>query len=144
MFEVTRANDISILHLYGEISLMEMDMVEKTLNSLRKHQHLKVLIDMAGVDHLHFEVTKRLAREAQRMRDENGELKIANTNPSNRELFRFTGADQFMEDYSSVADALLSFLNAAGDDDDHERMKNAGRVDERPVHLRRRFKDDMI
>jgi len=144
MFDITRANDISILHLYGELSLMEMELIEKTLHSLRKHRHMKVLIDMAGVDHVHFEVTKRLASEAQRMRREKGEIKLAGTTEANRQVFQFTGADQYMDDYSSVADALLSFLSGAGNEEDHDYFRDAGKTDNRPLHLKRSFRDDMI
>lgn len=118
MYEITKANDISILHLYGEISLLEMELLEKTIRSLKRHQQCKILLDLAGVDHLHFEVTCKLAREAARLRLENGELKLTGMNQQLRQIFRFTGADQYLEDYSTVSEAILSFLK--------ETRQNAG------------------
>ena len=110
MFDVTKANDVSILHLYGELSLLEMELLEKTIRSFKKNRHFKILLDMAGVDHVHYEVTRKLAVQAVRLKNQRGDIKLANVNENNRQVFKFTGADQYLEDYSSVSDAILSFL----------------------------------
>ncbi len=114
MYDITRADDISILHLYGEISLLEMEMLEKTLRSFKKRNFRKILLDLAGVDHMHFEVARRLADQANKLRAENGGLKIACSNEETKAVIRFTGADQFLEDYSTVSEAILSFLRHNG------------------------------
>lgn len=110
MFDISKAHDVSILHLYGELSLLEMELLEKTIRSFKKSQHYKILLDLAGVDHVHYEVTRRLAVQAVRLKNREGDIKLANLNENNRKIFKFTGADQFLEDYSSVSDAILSFL----------------------------------
>ena len=110
MFEISKANDIAILHLYGEISLLEMQKVQELIYSLKKHNHNKILIDLANVDHLHFEAVKRWAMEAMELREKNGDLKIVFPNDQARKMMTFTGADQYLKDYSNVAEALLSFL----------------------------------
>src|SRR3989338_8451079 len=110
MFEISKANDIAILHLYGEIALLEMQKVQELIYSLKRHNNNKILIDLALVDHVHFEAVKRWALEAKTLREKNGDLKIALPNNQTRMMLKFTGADQYLKDYSSVADALLSFL----------------------------------
>ncbi len=110
MFDVSKAYDVSILHLYGELSLLEMELIEKTIRSFKKSKHYKILLDMAGVDHVHYEVTRKLAVQAVRLKNQRGDIKLANVNETSRQIFKFTGADQFLEDYSSVSDAILSFL----------------------------------
>lgn len=108
--EITKVNDISILHLFGEVSFMEIDRIERVLGNLGKSLHNKVLIDMTWVDHVHYMVVKKLVMSAEEFRRRRGDLKLVNLSPETRELMRFTGADQFLEDYASIAEAILSFL----------------------------------
>lgn len=108
--EITRVHDISILHLFGEVSFMEIDRIEQALNSLRKTSHNKVLVDMTSVEHVHYLVIKRLVDNALYLREHDGDIKLVNPNPKMRELVRFTGADQFLEDYNTISEAILSFL----------------------------------
>lgn len=117
--EVTKVHDISILHLFGEVSFMEMERIEQTLHSLKKSRHNKVLIDMTSVDHVHYLVIKRLINNALTLREVHGDLKLVHPNSETKEMIRFTGADQFLEDYASVSEAILSFLNQS---DAHPRL----------------------
>ncbi len=110
--EISTVHDISILHLFGEISFSEMDEIEKTLNSLRQMQHKKVLIDFSSVDHIHFAVVNRLVNQANALRACDGDLKIVRQNLETKNIFRFIGADQSFEDYQNLSDALLSFVHA--------------------------------
>lgn len=110
MFDVSKIQDISILHLYGEISILEMELVQNLIESFKKHRHHKILIDLARVDHIHFEAVKRWGKEAENLRGVEGDLKLVNTNNQVKNILKFTGADQFLQDYSSMADAVLSFL----------------------------------
>lgn len=109
--EVTKVHDISILHLFGEVSFLEMEHIEHTLHSLKKSRHNKVLIDMTSVDHVHYLVIKRLIESARTLREVHGDLKLVHPNSETKEVIRFTGADQFLEDYASISEAILSFLS---------------------------------
>ena len=116
MIEVTKASDISILSMYGELTLMEMEILEKTIESFKKSQHYKILLNLAGVDHVHFEVTKRLVGEAYKLREQDGDLRLTGVDQDTRNVFKFTGADQHIKDYSSISDAILSFIREARSD----------------------------
>lgn len=111
--EVTKVHDISILHLFGEVSFMELDRIEQALNSFRKTSHNKVLIDMTSVDYIHYLVIKRLVDRASQFRDQSGDIKLVNVTDDAKEMIRFTGADQFLEDYATISEAILSFLRQA-------------------------------
>lgn len=111
--EITKVSDISILHLFGEVSFMEIDRIERVLGHLGRSLNNKVLIDMTWVDHVHYMVVKKLVRSATAFRRQRGDLKLVNVNPETRELIRFTGADQFLEDYATISEAILSFLKPA-------------------------------
>ncbi|MDO8519699.1 MAG: hypothetical protein Q7T11_06010 [Deltaproteobacteria bacterium] len=128
MFEITKADDIAILHLYGEISRLEMQKVAALITSLKKHRHHKILIDLANVDHLHFEAVKRWAMEARELQGVNGDLKIVFPNDHTRKMMKFTGADQYLKDYSNVAEALLSFLRAPQEEGLLENESSSGIV----------------
>lgn len=109
--ELSKIHDISVLHLFGEVSFLEMDQIEKTLLSLRQANHHNVLIDMNSVDHIHYRIIKRLVHSAFEFRHRAGDLKLAGLRPEAREVIKFTGADQVLEDYATISEAILSFLN---------------------------------
>lgn len=109
--EVTRVHDISILHFFGEVGFMELDLIEKVLCSLRKSNLNKILIDMTSVDHVHYIVLKKLMAEAMALRHQRGDIKLANLNSDTKKLVNFVGADQVFSDYASISEAILSFLN---------------------------------
>lgn len=110
--EVSKVHDISILHLFGEVTFLEMDRIEQVLNSIRETDCRKVLIDMTSVDYIHYVVIKRLIDTALNLRGDRGDLKLVNTVNEAREMMRFTGADQYLEDYATISEAILSYLKA--------------------------------
>jgi anti-anti-sigma factor len=112
MYDISKVDDISILHLYGEISLLEMELIQKLIASLKKNHHTKILIDLAKVDHVHFQAVQRWADEALVLQAAEGDLKIASPNPSTRQVLQFVGADQHLKDYASISEAILSFLRS--------------------------------
>lgn len=110
MYEITKVHDISILHLFGEISLLECELIEKLFNSFKKHQHNKIILDLSQVDHIHFKAVEQWAVAAKELQERSGGLKIASAKKEAQNIFKFTGADQSMEDYSTAGEAILSFL----------------------------------
>ncbi|MBI4411818.1 MAG: STAS domain-containing protein [Deltaproteobacteria bacterium] len=110
MFDVTKADDVSILHLYGDLSLMEMEFLEKAIQSFKNCRHTKIVLDLARVDYLHLRAAQSLARQAVELRRNDGDLKITGAGDQLREALKFVGADQGLKDYASIAEAILSFL----------------------------------
>ena len=117
MFDISKADDISILHLYGDLSLMEMELLEKAIQSFKKCRHYKIVLDLARVDYLHLQVANKLAREANELRSFQGDLKLVNTNAQLRDSLKFVGADCRLKDYSSISEAILSFLKKTKNDE---------------------------
>lgn len=114
--EVTKVHDISVLHLFGEVSLMEFDQIERVLSSLKKSQNHKVILDMTSVDHIHYLVVKRLVDNALNLRRHSGDLKLVSLNNDAKNVIQFTGADQYLEDYATISEGILSFLKHQGVD----------------------------
>lgn len=108
--EISRVHDISVLHLFGEVSLAEINHIEKVIRSLKESQYHKIILDMANVDHIHYLIAETLISQAQSLREKQGDLKIASIGAYAKEIFRFTGADQYFENYATISDAILSFL----------------------------------
>lgn len=107
--ELLKIHDVSILRLFGEISFQDAFRMEKIFESLRKTRHHKVILDMGSVDHIHYRVVKKLIEEAIEFRKYYGDLKIVNLNSQTKEIFRFIGADQHLEDYDNLSEGVLSF-----------------------------------
>lgn len=108
--EITKVHDISILHLFGEVSFMELDRIEKALNSCKRTNNNKILIDMTSVDYVHYLVIRRLMEQAGQFRKDHGDIKLVSANHDAKDMIKFTGADQVLEDYASISEAILSFL----------------------------------
>lgn len=108
--EISRVHDISVLHLFGEVSFMELDQIERVISNLRESKSHKIILDMTSVDHIHYMVVKHLIASAEELRAQHGDIKVVNLSPEGREIFRFTGADQHLEDYATISEGILSFL----------------------------------
>ncbi len=113
--EISKVHDISVLHLFGEISFLELDHIERVIDSLQKSHNKKIILDFAAVDHIHYRVIKNLVDQAKTLRFENGDLKIVGANEETRQIFKFTGADQHLDDYATISEGILSFLQVKGE-----------------------------
>ena len=95
MVEISKMSDVSILHLFGQISLLEMDWVSGMMEIAGQSVDKKAWFHLAQTDHDLFQAVKK---------------NIART-PSLSDSQNFSGADQRMRDYSAVADSVLSLIN---------------------------------
>lgn len=114
MFDISWVSGISVLHLYGEVSQLEAELIERLIASLKKSDHKKILLDLAQVDHVNLQAVQRLSEQAKRLQQEEGDLKLVAVGEKSKQMLQFTGADQYLKDYSSLADAILSFLKMPG------------------------------
>lgn len=109
MFELTTVDDVAVVHLNGELSHLEMKEIEGVLQTLMGSQKVKVVLNFQQVDHVNYKTLSCLLDRACKLRALSGDLKCASMNAYMRKIFRFTGADQIMESYESVYDAVMSF-----------------------------------
>ncbi len=112
MFEISTLNDITVVDLSGELSHLEMEQIEGVLGNLMGHKKTKVILNFQRVDHVNYKTLQRLLDKAEELRALDGDLKCASMNHYTQNIFRFTGADQSMEAYESVGEAVLSFDGA--------------------------------
>lgn len=123
MYELKQVGDISILHLFGEVSLAEMEKIQEIFKSLRQTSSSKILLDLSQVDHIHFRAVERWALEAIDLQKNEGGLKLVAPNREAKHILQFTGADQFLEDYFNLSEAILSFLNQTEATDEKESLQ---------------------
>ena len=68
-----------------------------------------MVLNFKKVDHVNYKTITRLLEGVEKLRSVDGDLKCASMNIYMQKIFRFTGADQIMESYDSVYDAIMSF-----------------------------------
>jgi anti-anti-sigma factor len=109
MFELSNFDDVSVVHLSGEVSHLEMSQITEILGELLSSAKIKVVLNFQKVEHVNYKSLQALLDEAIKLRRLEGDLKCASLNHYTKNIFRFTGADQVMESYDSVYDAVMSF-----------------------------------
>jgi anti-anti-sigma factor len=109
MFEMTTFDDVSVLHLSGEVSYPEMSQIAEMLGELLDSAKTKIVLNFQKVEHVNYKSIQSLLEEAFKLRRLEGDLKCASLSRYNKNIFRFTGADQLVESYDSVYDAVMSF-----------------------------------
>lgn len=109
MFEITTVDDVAVLHLAGELSHTEMSEIEGLLGKLVNSKKTKIVLNFKNVDHVNYKTIQILLDRALGLRNLSGDLKCASLNRYTHNIFRFTGADQVVESYDSVYDAIMSF-----------------------------------
>lgn len=109
MYEISTVDDVAVLHLSGEVSHLEMENIVGAILKLIKTQKNKIVLNFEKVDHVNYKTISRLLDKTLNLRSIRGDLKCASMNRYTSNIFRFTGADQVMESYESVYDAVMSF-----------------------------------
>jgi len=106
---IQRVDDISVLHLSGEIDPVDGGRWLKRIQALMKREFSKIVINLGEVDHIHYRFLAELVTLARVSSVMAGGIKLANVTPYHRNIIRFTGVERFFETYDSVAEAILSF-----------------------------------
>jgi anti-anti-sigma factor len=110
MFEINKIADLTILKFFGDIAHLEMELVESLFASLRKHDTSKILLDLSEVEHMHYRVMQRILSEAKRLQADDGLVRVVTKPGGVQQTLQFIGADQSIEDYANLGEAILSFV----------------------------------
>ncbi len=109
MLELQNFEDIAVINLEGELGPNEMGVVSETLLSLLKKQKKKVVLNFREVEHVHYLSISSLVKKIFDLKNYQGDLKFAEMNDYTKSIFRFVGAEDFVENFDSVSEAVLSF-----------------------------------
>ena len=87
-----------------------IDAIQKTLNALVDEQtRPRILLDFGNVDHLSSAALGALININNRVRQKNGELRLANIKPQILEVFVITKLNKLFRILPTRAEALASF-----------------------------------
>ncbi len=108
MFEVKRIHDVSVVGVHGELSRRNFHVFEDVLRSLAECDQHNVLLNLADLKHLDYQLVQRIADRIIEFQCDGGDLKMASANGYVRRILEAMGLDE--EVYGSLEEALLSFL----------------------------------
>ena len=109
---VIQEKDIRIVEFTNNKILDEANIAEigATLNALiDETEHPRLLLDFASVDHLSSAALGMLINANNRIKQRNGQLRLANIKSQIFEVFRITKLDRLFRIYGTRAEALASF-----------------------------------
>ena len=109
---VTTLKDISVVQFTNNRIIDETNIAEigNTLNALvDEKEHPKVLIDFATVDHLSSAALGMLISTNNRIKQRNGQFRLANIKPQIYEVFVITKLNKLFKILPSREEALASF-----------------------------------
>lgn len=111
---LSTVHDTAVIYLEGEIGIPEFQYIEQLVDSLHAKQFSKLIFSFARVEHLNYKVFQALMRFAKRLRREAGDIRFAQISQYLYHIFLFSGADQTIDHFRDVEEALLSFHNTHG------------------------------
>lgn len=99
-------DNVIVVHTPEELALDQCDAFESYLSTLERKQ---VVLDLDNTESIDSKGLTALLSAQDKLRGENGDIKIAATNATNRKIFEITRLDQQLEVFDSVVDAVRSF-----------------------------------
>jgi len=97
---------VIVAHTPDELGSDQTEGLENYLAGLERNH---VVLDLDNTEMINSRGLTSLLDGQDRLREEDGELKIATTNATNRKILEITRLDQQLEVFDSVIDAVKSF-----------------------------------
>lgn len=99
-------SDVIVVHTPEQLGRDQRDEFEAYLPTLERHN---VVLDLDNTETIDSEGLTAVLNVQNRLREKEGDVKIATTNPANRKILEITRLDQQLEVFDSVVDAVKSF-----------------------------------
>jgi anti-anti-sigma factor len=106
-----QVEDIFVFNPSGDLDRSGGELLSRIREGLAS-ERIKIVLDLRDVEHIHFRFLSELLGLAAVSSVLDGGIKLANTTPYHRQIMRFTGVDDCLETYDSVADAIMSFQDS--------------------------------
>jgi anti-sigma B factor antagonist len=108
-FTVAKQNDITVLDVQGQLIVgNRQELKQKVLEELERGAR-KFLIDFAGTGYIDSSGLGVLVSLSKKIREQGGELRLANLNDDLRTLFELTKLDTLFHIARSRQEAMASF-----------------------------------
>lgn len=109
MAQLNQFDDVAVLNLDGELGPQEIQSLEREMYELLYSQHRKMVLNFEDVDHVHYPSVEALMGAVRKIKNYDVDLKFAALSDYNRKIFRFMGAEESVENFETVPDALSAF-----------------------------------
>lgn len=111
MVGIQRINGVNVVDVEGELSRYNVENLYRTLDSFSRCSQYNVVLDFEKLKHLDYRLVQLIADRIIEFQCDGGDLKLAGASKYIRRILDAMGLEE--EVYSSVEDALLSFLREA-------------------------------
>ena len=101
--------DISVITLRGFIDLTTAEEVEQLLASLIKAKRYNIIVDLSHSDYISSSIWGIFLDKIKKIREFNGDLKLANMKPDVFEFYKVLELFRVMSSYDSIPEALKAF-----------------------------------
>lgn len=101
--------DVSEIRVDGVIDTLTASELEQVFDSLLRRGRYRLVVDLAGVDYISSAGWGIFISHIKDVRDNNGDVKLANMVPDVREIFELLEFDKVLEAHSSVESAVARF-----------------------------------
>ncbi len=108
--------DVSEIRVDGVIDTMTASELEQVFDSLLRRERYRIVVDLAGVDYISSAGWGIFISHIKDVRDNDGDVKLANMIPDVREIFELLEFDKVLQSYSGVDDAIRKFGGNANPD----------------------------
>lgn len=98
--------DVIVVHTPDELGSDQASTLAEYLTTLERQN---VVLDLDGTELLNSDCLSALLDAQDRLREIDGDARIATTNRYNRKIFEMTRLDQHLEVFDSVIDAVKSY-----------------------------------
>jgi anti-anti-sigma factor len=112
MLSLQTYEDVAVLDLKGELGPPEIEKVGRAMFSLLRKRRTKMVLNFQDVDHVHYPSIRPLVETISKLKRFHGDLKFAGMSDYTKMIFWFVGAGEFIENFETVPEAVLSFRSA--------------------------------
>lgn len=109
MFNLQSYEDVAVIDLAGELGPLEIEQVGRVLFSLLHKRQRRMVLNFKGVEHVHYPSIYPLVDTISKLKLFHGDLKFAGMSDYTKRIFRFVGVGDFVENFETVPEAILSF-----------------------------------
>ncbi len=109
----TATSRVMTMVLEGELDRDELADVCRMLRRLGDDGHPDVVVNFEGVRHVDYRGVNALVRQAEELRAQGGDLKLAGLSPYLHAIFRSAGAHDAFDYFAEADEAVRSFERGA-------------------------------
>ncbi len=107
--------EVSEIRVDGVIDTLTASELEQVFDSLLRRGRYRIVVDLAGVDYISSAGWGIFISHIKDVRDNAGDVKLANMVPDVREIFELLEFDKVLQALNSVEDAVAKFGGTSGE-----------------------------